>query len=115
MTGVQTCALPIYFFSPVVLQPTDLGRWIHLATVYDHQKKEVVHYLDGVPVSHHKIENPIPLVIGPAEIGNWRPQEHSGEHSIRSLNGRLDEFALFGRALSAEDILKLYQSGKPNS
>lgn len=103
------------FFSPVVLQPTDLGRWIHLATVYDHQNKEVVHYLDGVPVSHHKIENPIPLVIGPAEIGNWRPQEHTGEHSIRSLNGRLDEFALFGRALSADEILKLYQSGKPNS
>lgn len=103
------------YFSPVVLQPTDLGRWIHLATVYDHQNQEVVHYLDGVPVSHHKIKNPIPLVIGPAEIGNWRPQEHTGEHSIRSLNGRLDEFALFGRALSADDILKLYQSGKPNS
>lgn len=103
------------FFSPVVLEPTDLGRWIHLATVYDHQKQEVVHYLDGVAVSHHKIENPIPLVIGPAEIGNWRPQEHSGEHSIRSLNGRLDEFALFGRALSAEEIFQLYQSGKPNS
>lgn len=103
------------FFSPVVLKPTDLGRWIYLVTVYDHQKKEVVHYLDGLPVSHHEIETPIPLVIGPAEIGNWRPQKHTGEHSIRSLNGRLDEFALFGRALSAEEILKLYQSGKPNS
>lgn len=103
------------YFSPVVLKPTDLGRWIFLVTVYDHQKKEVIHYLDGLPVSHHRLENPIPLVIGPAEIGNWRPQEHTGEHSIRSLNGRLDEFALFGRALSADDILKLYQSGKPNS
>mgnify|MGYP003630186356 FL=1 len=103
------------FFSPVVLQPTDLGRWIHLVTVYDHQNREVVHYLDGLSVSHHKIENPIPLVIGPAEIGNWRPQEHTGEHTIRSLNGRLDEFALFGRALSAEEVLQLYQSGKPNS
>lgn len=103
------------YFSPVVLQPTDLGRWIFLVTVYDHQKREVVHYLDGVAVSHHKIENPIPLVIGPAEIGNWRPQEHTGAHSIRSLNGRLDEFALFGRALSPEEILQLYQSGKPNS
>lgn len=103
------------YFSPVVLQPTDLGRWIFLVTVYDHQKREVVHYLDGVAVSHHEIENPIPLVIGPAEIGNWRPQEHTGAHSIRSLNGRLDEFALFGRALSADEILQLYQSGKPNS
>tara|TARA_R110002095_G_scaffold51813_3_gene45226 strand:+ start:2392 stop:4038 length:1647 start_codon:yes stop_codon:yes gene_type:complete len=103
------------FFSPVVLQPTDLGRWIHLVTVYDHQNREVVHYLDGLPVSHHQIENPIPLVIGDAEIGNWRPQEHTGEHTIRSLNGRLDEFALFGRALSAEEVLQLYQSGKPNS
>ncbi|QDT96779.1 LamG-like jellyroll fold domain-containing protein [Gimesia aquarii] len=103
------------YFSPVVLKPTDLGRWIFLVTVYDHQKKEVIHYLDGLPVSHHRLENPIPLVIGPAEIGNWRPKEHTGEHSIRSLNGRLDEFALFGRALSAEDILKLYEYGKPNS
>ena len=112
--GVKTGAGKNYF-SPVVLKPTDLGRWIFLVTVYDHQKKEVIHYLDGLPVSHHKIENPIPLVIGPAEIGNWRPQEHTGAHSIRSLNGRLDEFALFGRALTAEDILQWYQSGKPNS
>lgn len=112
--GVKTGAGKNYF-SPVVLKPTDLGRWIFLVTVYDHQNKEVIHYLDGLPVSHHKIENPIPLVIGPAEIGNWRPQEHTGAHSIRSLNGRLDEFALFGRALSAEDILQWYQSGKPKS
>ncbi|WP_298859230.1 LamG-like jellyroll fold domain-containing protein [uncultured Gimesia sp.] len=112
--GVKTGAGKNYF-SPVVLKPTDLGRWIFLVTVYDHQKKEVTHYLDGLPVSHHKIENPIPLVIGPAEIGNWRPQEHTGAHSIRSLNGRLDEFALFGRALPAEDILQWYQSGKPGS
>ncbi|QDT92273.1 LamG domain-containing protein [Gimesia algae] len=103
------------YFSPVVLQPTDLGRWIFLVTVYDHQKREVVHYLDGVAVSHHTIDTPIPLVIGPAEIGNWRPQEHTDTHSIRSLNGRLDEFALFGRALSPDEILQLYQSGKPNS
>ena len=103
------------FFSPVVLEPTDLGRWIFLVTVYDHEKREVVHYLDGVPVSQHKIEKPVPLVIGPAEIGNWRPQDHSGAHSIRSLNGRLDEFALFGRALSADEVLQFYQSGKPNS
>lgn len=103
------------YFSPVVLKPTDLGRWIFLVTVYDHQKQEVVHYLDGLPVSHHRLENPIPLVIGPAEIGNWRPQKHTGTHSIRSLNGRLDEFALLGRALSAKDIFELYQSGKPNS
>ena len=111
--GVKTGAGKNYF-SPVVLKPTDLGRWIFLVTVYDHQKKEVIHYLDGLPVSHHKIENPIPLVIGPAEIGNWRPQEHTGTHSIRSLNGRLDEFAIFGRALTAEEILQWYQSGKPN-
>lgn len=103
------------FFSPVVLEPTDLGRWIFLVTVYDHQKREVVHYLDGTPVSHHKIEKPVPLVIGPAEIGNWRPQKHSGAHSIRSLNGRLDEFAVFGRALSAAEISRLYQAGKPSS
>ena len=112
--GVKTGAGKNYF-SPVVLKPTDLGRWIFLVTVYDHHKREVIHYLDGLPVSSHKIENPIPLVISPAEIGNWRPQEHTGTHSIRSLNGRVDEFALFGRALSAQDILQWYQSGKPSS
>jgi len=74
-----------------------------------------MHYLNGLPVNHHKTENQIPLVIGPAEIGNWRPQEHTGTHSIRSLNGRLDEFALFERALTTEDILQWYQSGKPTS
>src|SRR5262249_10888427 len=35
------------YLSPSLLRPTDLGRWIHLACVYNDEAREVVHFIDG--------------------------------------------------------------------
>ena len=34
-------------------------------------------------------------------------------YAVRNLNGRMDEFALFGKALAADEIRELYQVGAP--
>ena len=99
-------------FSPKVIQPEDLGRWIHVATVYNSQKKEVVHYLNGQPVTRDKIERLQTITLGNSEIGNWHCNPKTG-HPIRSLNGRLDEFIIFSSPLSDNDILNIYKSGTP--
>jgi hypothetical protein len=53
------------------------------------------------------------LSIGNAEIGNWGVPLTGVQTPIRNLNGRVDEFAIFSRALGAAEIQGLYRAGEP--
>ena len=100
--------------SPAVLGPEDFGRWVHLASVYDASAMVVTHYFDGKPVGRSELTTTLPLRIGAAEIGNWTTIGKLA-HPIRSLNGRMDEFGIFARAMSGEEVRDMYESGKPGS
>jgi hypothetical protein len=84
----------------------DPGRWMHLAVVYQAEKRLVRFYLNG------KLDHEVPLVVAPpallgeAQLGNW----NAGD---RELNGRLDDFLLLGRALTDEEIRALHAAGDP--
>jgi hypothetical protein len=67
--------------------------------------------VNGKSVSQSALRFDVPLHIGSAELGNWMPGNHS--YPVRNLNGRMDEFALFGAALSAEEIKKHFDMGNP--
>jgi hypothetical protein len=82
--------------------------------VYDREAGMVTHYVDGQPVDTLPIHKHIVLRFGDAEIGNWQAEDFI-DHRIRSLNGRLDEFVLFRKALSAERIREMYKVGQPAS
>jgi hypothetical protein len=100
--------------SPAFLGLDRLGKWLQLATVYDHRCRTVTHYADGRPISRERLCFDIPLRIGNVEIGNWgrvNPDAPSNL-TVRNFNGRIDEFALFREALSAEEIARLYEFGK---
>ena len=101
--------------SPPTLSLNQLGLWVHLAVVIDGGAKEVVHYLNGVPVSHHGLNIKPPFRVGVAELGNWNAKGFPKEDPfmIRNLSGAMDDFCLFGRALDAEAIRALYSAGKP--
>ena len=99
-------------FSPKIIKPEDLGRWIHVATVYNSKAKEIVHYLNGKPVFRDPIERLQTITLGNSEIGNWHCRPNT-DNAIRSLNGRLDEFIIFSSPLSDTDILDIYKSGTP--
>jgi concanavalin A-like lectin/glucanase superfamily protein len=102
------------YYSPSIIGPLDLGRWVHFACVYSGEDRYVSHYVDGAEISRETIRRDTTLRIGPAEIGNWIPQDLQ-DYRIRSLNGRLDEFILFERALSPAEIKTIYEDGKPQS
>jgi hypothetical protein len=95
------------------LKPIDLGRWIHLACVYDDEKSEVVHYIDGERVYSFPISEHLRLRFGSVELGNWMPEDLKNDR-IRNLNGRVDEFLLLDRSMSDEEIESLYLAGRPN-
>lgn len=100
------------YITPVALTPDDVGRWIHLACVYDSQSGNVRHYRDGSKVNQRDIEIGTLLRFGKCEIGNWAPTDFI-DFRIRALNGCIDEFVVLKRPLSDEEISALCDEGRP--
>ena len=101
------------YCSPVVFGPDRLGQWIHLAVVYDADAHQAAHFVDGAAVSHESLRFEVPLRIGNADIGNWSVGPHSTIYPVRCFTGRIDELALYGRALADREIRELYELGTP--
>jgi hypothetical protein len=99
--------------SEQVLSPNHCGSWMQLAFVYDSASGSVVSYLDGLPLRKTSMSPQIPLTTNAVEIGNWTPTGGDPSDPIRAFNGRMDEFLVFSRALSAEEIKQHWEAGKP--
>lgn len=95
-----------------IIEPSDFGRWMHLAAVYDGESGTVRYYHNGNAIGVFAVRPVVPLQIGDALIGNWSPAPHSA-NEIRNFNGRMDDLAIYGQALSPDEIQTLYGSGKP--
>lgn len=95
-----------------VIEPSDFGRWMHLAAVYDGASGTVRHYRNAELIGEVAVSPLTPLRVGDALIGNWSPAA-GAPNPIRILNGRMDEFAIFGQALSPGEIQELHRAGKP--
>ena len=103
-------------FSKPVFTADSLGRWHHLAVTYDNVTGTVLQYFDGQEVSREisKLHQPgRPIVFGPCEIGNWGLPTQGQQFPIRNLNGAIDEFAIYSTALSAEEVRRRFETGKP--
>ena len=82
------------------------GRWMHLAFVYDCVAKTASFYVDGRPDGVTALVEAPPARLGSARVGNWNRQD-------RTLSGRIDEIAILGRGLSADEVRNLYEAGVP--
>jgi hypothetical protein len=112
--GVQTRPKKgAHYHAPAVLTPERLGQWMHLAVVYDGAAGWVTHHVDGRPAHQEPVQSAIPLRIGNAEIGNWNVATHRNNTPIRYLNGCMDEFLMFSRALSSQEIEQFCDRGRP--
>lgn len=103
-----------HLLSPPVITREKFGKWIQLAAVFDGSRGRMVLYLNGREVAS-KDSKILPLTLGTLELGNWTPAARrlSPDYRTRDFHGRMDEFALLSRALSAEEILHQYELGKP--
>jgi len=93
-----------------------LGFWVHLAFVLDGNTKRAIHYVNGHVVSERALRLAPPFRIGEAELGNWNAGAIVGGDDsflIRNFSGAMDEFCLFGRALSEAEMFELYTDGRP--
>jgi hypothetical protein len=100
--------------SPPIVTSDKFGRWIHLAAVYDGENGRTSLYLNGKQVASKKLAQKRTLSLGALEIGNWTPTstKASASYRIRDFHGRMDEFALLSRPLSADEIRTQYELGK---
>ncbi|MCC9655942.1 LamG-like jellyroll fold domain-containing protein [Rhodopirellula halodulae] len=89
-----------------------LGQWFHVATTYNSHEQRVRHYVNGQLNSRHELPFAEPLRFGTAELGNWLKPRETGDEPIRNLSGRIDEFMLFRRELSADEIATMTTIGR---
>jgi hypothetical protein len=88
-----------------VLTLDQFGIWTHLAVVLDALGGQLVHYVNGQPVSRHTLRIAPPFRIRAAELGNWNALGYPGNDPflIRNFSGAMDEFCLFSRALTNDE------------
>ncbi|UUO05775.1 FecR domain-containing protein [Blastopirellula sp. J2-11] len=84
----------------------ELGRWVHLAVVYDADKKTARFYLNGKFDNEMQQAIAHPARLGPAQIGNWNQND-------RKLSGRVDELLILGRDMNDDEIEALFAAGNP--
>lgn len=105
------------FFSPPLWDRSLSGKWLMIATTYSPARGEVVHFVNGQAISREAIPEDYVverIKIGNASLGNWGlPERNDPNFAIRNLNGSMDEFAMYSEALTATQILQLYEDGRP--
>lgn len=90
--------------SDSVVLPHHAGRWLLVASTFD--GRNICHYVNGERVKSLDAFCPVPLLIGPAEIGNWR-----GTASA-AIRGRIDELAVLRRAMTADELKQVFNAGR---
>lgn len=113
LLGIKTPSGHVAYDSQPVLNIKHLGRWTHLATVYDSELDQVIHYINGQNVGQSPIKtNPFKIKFGNTEVGNWGAPGDYSPQKIRNFNGQIDEMTLFSEAKTEKEIQSLYQAGR---
>jgi hypothetical protein len=88
-----------------------LGKWVHLALVWDSQAGELRHFLNGDVLCVRGWKHPgFRVSLEDACIGRlekWEPGDH------REFRGRIDEMAVWRRALSGAELKRFAELGSP--
>jgi hypothetical protein len=96
-----TGAIITYPFIPVT------GRWYHLAFTFDEITTLESLYINGVQVSSAAADRYIGYDTHPVFIG----ADNDNGANVLFFNGRIDEAAIYGRALGSNEIASIYNAG----
>lgn len=96
--------------SKKVITPDRMGQWLHLFARIDSENEHIALFLDGVCIHQEKFISTVPIRFRNAQLGNWTiDPAWDSEQPLRHLNGAMESFMFFQRALSDEEVKKLYQ------
>lgn len=91
----NTANTTVFNINPGPVLPSD--KWVHFAGTYDSKSGKIVTYVDGKQTHDGK---------GDGELAqNWNQRAGIGHHvQGRWLNGSIDEFYIFTRALTVSEV-----------
>ncbi|MCC6682941.1 MAG: DUF4838 domain-containing protein [Phycisphaeraceae bacterium] len=91
------------------------GKWYHVVSTVDHVNSEICLYMDGRPVGIETVLNtdsgnttPLVYIGASGELTSQASSEISGVRRI--FGGCIDEARVYRRALSASEVLGLFQA-----
>ena len=85
----------------------EIGRWVHLAVVYDSEAPNDPFFPQRHFDSEGREATAHPARLGPAPIGNWNRTD-------RKLSGRIDAMLVLDPATTAAEIDALFAGGNPH-
>jgi len=90
------------------------GQWMHLVTTYDSEENRNRCFVNGELVLDRVAAGEgLPLRFGQANLGHWG--QPLGWPKKRGFRGRMDEFFVQKRAMTPEEVRRVYEVGKPVS
>ena len=94
--------------------PTD--QWIHLAATLSRESKKSCVYLNGELAGTRQFDpNSTAIRPGLGRIGNWLEGDRVDLAPERALRGKMDELAIWKRALTEEEVKELATKGRPTT
>jgi len=78
-------------------------QWTHIALTYDQPSGKAVLYVNGQSVASKNFDTTPARTDLPIHLGS--------RHGYYGFNGRMDEFALYNRALSSNEVRLIYLAG----
>ena len=100
------------FEDTIVGNAVPLGHWTCVVSVLSGQTRSHQIYLNGNLARERRWHSDQPLHPGTSRIGNWLGVDDVGP-TDRALRGRVDELAIWRRALSHEEVQRLVEAGRP--
>lgn len=104
-------------FAEIPLRQNELGYWHHVALVAQVKSQRMTFYLDGKHVGSESYPEANEIIFGSSRIGGWKPTSDVNRGAApdewRTLHGKIDELLMLDRALSDNEIIELYEMGRP--
>jgi len=88
------------------------GQWVHLATTFDLEVMKSSCFVNGEMVMNRVLTSQEPIRFEQCNLGYWG--QPLGWPKNRGFRGRMDEFFMQTRAMTPEEIARIYEVGKPS-
>lgn len=95
--------------------PVPLNKWVHVMSVTSIPQKRSDIFVNGRPVMESTLRTDDYVISpGTCRLGNWLPFGDYIDRPSRSLCGRMDEVAIWDRALNQDEIQAIVEDGRPS-
>ncbi len=101
-------------FPAFVGKPVKRDSWQHIVGLISRTDQMTRTYINGEMVWEQKSQQENPMMPDKCSLGNWLDIPEQYQPTRRAFKGRMDEVAIWSRALSETEINAHYEAGRPS-